>query len=75
MTQPHKPVTPNPAPAAGVGRGVDGGSGAGEGEVIRISDPFVVAGVRAYASANHESLEQAAADLIVERLTELGVAW
>ncbi len=40
-----------------------------------LSDPFVVAGVRAYAREQRMTLEQAASQIIVEYLTQLGMKW
>ena len=46
-----------------------------EEDVIVLSDPFVVAGVRAYAREQRMTLEQAASQIIVEYLTQLGIKW
>jgi len=46
-----------------------------EEDVIVLSDPFVVAGVRAYAREQRMTLEQAASQIIVEYLTQLGMKW
>jgi len=46
-----------------------------EEDVIVLSDPFVVAGVRAYAREQRMTLEQAASQIIVEYLTQIGIKW
>jgi len=47
-----------------------------EGEdVIVLSDPYVVSGVRAYARAQRLTPEEAASKIIVEHLTQIGIAW
>ncbi len=46
-----------------------------EEDVIVLSDPFVVAGVCAYAREQRMTLEQAASQIIVEYLTQLGMKW
>jgi len=40
-----------------------------------LSDPYVVAGVRAYARTQRIPLEEAASKIIVEHLIQLGVVW
>ena len=47
----------------------------GEEDVIVLSDPYVVSGVRAYARAQRMTPEEAASKIIVEHLTQIGVAW
>jgi len=46
-----------------------------EEDVIVLSDPYVVAGVRAYAKTQRIPLEEAASKIIVEHLIQLGVVW
>jgi len=46
-----------------------------EEDVIVLSDPYVVSGVRAYARGQRMTLEQAASKIIVEHLTQIGIAW
>ena len=48
--------------------------GGGE-DVIVLSDPYVVSGVRAYAREQRMTLEQAASQIIVEHLTQIGMKW
>jgi len=48
--------------------------GGGE-DVIVLSDPYVVSGVRAYARAQRLTPEEAASKIIVEHLTQIGIAW
>ena len=47
----------------------------GEEDVIVLSDPYVVSGVRAYARAQRMTPEEAASKIIVEHLTQIGIAW
>jgi len=47
----------------------------GEEDVIVLSDPYVVSGVRAYARAQRLTPEEAASKIIVEHLTQIGIAW
>jgi len=46
-----------------------------EEDVIVLSDPYVVSGVRAYARAQRMTPEEAASKIIVEHLTQIGIAW
>jgi len=46
-----------------------------EEDVIVLSDPYVVLGVRAYARAQRMTPEEAASKIIVEHLTQIGIAW
>jgi len=47
----------------------------GEEDVIVLSDPYVVSGVHAYARAQRMTPEEAASKIIVEHLTQIGIAW
>ena len=47
----------------------------GEEDTIVLSDPYVVSGVRAYARAQRMTPEEAASKIIVEHLTQIGIAW
>jgi len=47
----------------------------GEEDTIVLSDPYVVSGVRAYARAQRLTPEEAASKIIVEHLTQIGIAW
>jgi ParB-like chromosome segregation protein Spo0J len=47
----------------------------GEEDTIVLSDPYVVSGVRAYAREQRMTLEQAASQIIVEHLTQIGIKW
>jgi ParB-like chromosome segregation protein Spo0J len=47
----------------------------GEEDVIVLSDPYVVSGVRAYARAQRMTPEEAASKIIVEHLSQIGIAW
>ncbi len=47
----------------------------GEEDIIVLSDPYVVSGVRAYARAQRMTPEEAASKIIVEHLTQIGIAW
>ena len=47
----------------------------GEEDTIVLSDPYVVSGVHAYARAQRMTPEEAASKIIVEHLTQIGIAW
>jgi ParB-like chromosome segregation protein Spo0J len=46
-----------------------------EEDVIVLNDPFVVSGVRAYARGQRMTPEEAASEIIVQYLTQLGIKW
>jgi len=74
MLKPLNESTPTTTPQTSTIRRKEEEEG-GEEDVIVLSDPYVVSGVRAYARAQRMTPEEAASKIIVEHLTQIGIAW
>ena len=75
MLKPLNESTPTATPQTSTIRKKEEEEEGGEEDVIVLSDPYVVSGVRAYARAQRMTPEEAASKIIVEHLTQIGIAW